>query len=64
MLWMMSAMLLVLWLVGMVSGHTMGAGIHVLLVLAIVAVCASLVRPPHTRDTIRFQTRSPTASEW
>ena len=51
MLWMLSALLLVLWLVGMVSGHTLGAGVHVLLVLAIVAVCVSLLRPQST-DTI------------
>jgi hypothetical protein len=36
----------------MATGHTMGAGIHILLVLAIIAVCASLVRPPDARDTI------------
>jgi Family of unknown function (DUF5670) len=51
MLWMVSALLLVMWLAGMVTGHTVGAGIHVLLVLALVAVCVALVRP-NRFDTI------------
>jgi uncharacterized protein DUF5670 len=51
MLWMLSALLLVLWLMGMVSGYTVGAWIHVLLVLAVVAVCVSLIRRS-TTDTI------------
>ncbi len=41
MLWMLSAMLLVLWLAAMVSG-SVGAWIHGVLVLAIVAVVLAL----------------------
>jgi len=44
MLWMLSALLLVLWLAGMVTGHTLGAWIHVLLVVAMVSVCVALLR--------------------
>lgn len=44
MLWMITALLLVLWLLGMVSGYTVGAWIHVLLVLAIIAVVIALIR--------------------
>jgi hypothetical protein len=44
MLWMISALLLVLWLLGMVSGYTLGAWIHVLLVLALIAVAIGLIR--------------------
>lgn len=43
MLWMMSAMLLVLWLAGMVTAA--GPWVHVLLVAAALSVFASLVRP-------------------
>jgi hypothetical protein len=35
--------LLILWLLGMVSGYTIGAFIHVLLVLAIVLVLVQLI---------------------
>ena len=49
MLWMLSAMLLVLWLAGMVSAT--GPWIHVVLVLAMLAIAYSLLR--HDRfDTI------------
>ncbi|MDB4971332.1 MAG: hypothetical protein JWN44_7021 [Myxococcales bacterium] len=51
MLWLLSALFLVLWLIGMVTGHTLGAGVHLLLALAMVTVCASLLRP-HMRDSI------------
>ncbi len=44
MLWMISALLLVLWLLGMVSGYTLGAWIHVLLVLALIAIAIGLIR--------------------
>ncbi len=51
MLWMVSALLLVLWLFGMVSGATPGPTIHALLVLAAISVAAALMRPG-PRDTI------------
>ena len=44
MLWMITALLLVLWLLGMVSGYTLGAWIHVLLILAVVSVAIALIR--------------------
>ena len=44
MLWLITVLLLVLWLLGMVSGYTLGAWIHVLLVLALIAVAIGLIR--------------------
>jgi hypothetical protein len=44
MLWTIFTVLLVLWLLGMVSSYTLGGFIHVLLVLAIVAVLIRLVQ--------------------
>ena len=44
MLWMITVLLLVLWLLGMVSGYTLGAWIHVLLILAVVAVILAIIR--------------------
>jgi hypothetical protein len=44
MLWTIFVILLVLWLLGMVSSYTMGGFIHILLVLAIVAVIIRLIQ--------------------
>jgi Family of unknown function (DUF5670) len=43
MLWTIFVVLLVLWLLGMVSAYTMGGFIHVLLILAVVAVAVQLI---------------------
>jgi Family of unknown function (DUF5670) len=43
MLWTLFVILLVLWLVGMVSSYTMGGFIHILLVLALVALVFQLI---------------------
>jgi len=43
MLYTLAVLLLVLWLLGMVSGYTIGAFIHVLLVVAVVLVLVQLI---------------------
>jgi hypothetical protein len=43
MLYTVAVILLVLWLLGLVSGYTIGAFIHVLLVIAIVLFVAGFV---------------------
>ena len=43
MLWTIFAILLVLWLVGMVSSYTMGGFIHLLLVVAVVMLLFNLL---------------------
>ena len=43
MLWTIFVILLVLWLLGMVSSYTFGGFIHILLVLAVVAVAIQLI---------------------
>ena len=43
MLWTVSLVLLVLWVLGLVSDNTMGGFIHVLLVVAIVMVLLRLI---------------------
>jgi hypothetical protein len=43
MLWTIFVILLVLWLVGLVSFHAIGAYIHILLVLAIVVLLIQLI---------------------
>jgi uncharacterized protein DUF5670 len=43
MLWTIFVILLVLWLLGVVSSYTMGGFIHLLLVLAIIALVFQLI---------------------
>jgi hypothetical protein len=44
MLWTIAVLLLVLWAVGMVSSYTVGGFIHLLLLLAVVAVAIRLIQ--------------------
>lgn len=43
MLWTIFVILLVLWLVGLVSGAALGAYVHILLVLALVVLVIQLI---------------------
>ncbi len=43
MLWTLFTVFLILWLLGMVSSYTMGGFIHVLLVLAVVALLVRVI---------------------
>jgi hypothetical protein len=43
MLWTLFVVLLVLWLLGVVSSYTMGGCIHLLLVLAVIALVFQLI---------------------
>ncbi|MBK8207703.1 MAG: lmo0937 family membrane protein [Planctomycetes bacterium] len=45
MLWTVVAILLVLWILGMVASSTFGGLLHVLLILIIAAVIIEVVRP-------------------
>ncbi len=44
MLWTIAVILLVLWLLGMVSSYTLGGFIHILLILAIIAVLVRIIQ--------------------
>jgi hypothetical protein len=44
MLWTIAVILMVLWLLGMVSSYTVGGFIHILLVLAIIAVLVRIIQ--------------------
>jgi hypothetical protein len=43
MLWTLFVILFIMWLLGMVSSYTLGGFIHILLVLALVAVVIQLI---------------------
>jgi len=43
MLWTIFVILLILWLLGLVSGYTMGGVIHILLVIAIIVLVVWLI---------------------
>ncbi len=44
MLWTISVILIILWLLGLVSGYTIGGFIHLLLVIAIIAVLVRIIQ--------------------
>ncbi len=44
MLWTIFVILLVLWLLGLLSGYTMGGVIHILLVIALIVLVVRLVQ--------------------
>lgn len=43
MLWLVAAVLVVLWLLGMVTSYTMGGFVHILLVVAVIVVLIRLI---------------------
>jgi len=43
MLWTLFVILFILWLLGMVTSYTLGGFIHILLVLAVVAIVVQLI---------------------
>ena len=44
MLWTITVILIILWLLGLVSSYTMGGFIHILLVIAIVVVLIRIIQ--------------------
>jgi hypothetical protein len=44
MLWTIAVILMVLWLLGLVTGHTMGYFIHILLVIAVIVVLIRIIQ--------------------
>ena len=44
MLWTVFVILLILWLLGLMTGYTMGGFIHILLVIAIVVVLVRVIK--------------------
>jgi Family of unknown function (DUF5670) len=44
MLWTIAVILVILWLLGLVSGYTLGNFIHILLVIAIIVVIVGFIQ--------------------
>lgn len=44
MLWSIALVLIVLWLLGLVTGYTMGYFIHILLVIAVIIVLVRIIQ--------------------
>ncbi len=44
MLWTIAVVLIILWMLGLVSGYTMGNFIHILLVIAIIVVLVRIIQ--------------------
>ncbi len=43
MLWTITVILIILWLLGLVSGYTLGGWVHILLVLAVIVLIFNLL---------------------
>jgi hypothetical protein len=43
MLWTIAVILVVLWLLGLITAHTMGGFVHVLLIIAIVVILVNVI---------------------
>ncbi|HWQ78061.1 MAG TPA: lmo0937 family membrane protein [Anaerovoracaceae bacterium] len=44
MLWIISVILIILWILGLVSSYTLGGFIHILLVIAIIMILVRVIR--------------------
>jgi hypothetical protein len=44
MLWTIAVVLIILWMLGLVSGYTIGSFIHILLVIAIIIVLVRVIQ--------------------
>jgi hypothetical protein len=44
MLWTIAVILIVLWFVGLISAYTMGGFIHILLVVAVIAIIVQVIQ--------------------
>jgi hypothetical protein len=44
MLWTIVVLLLILWMLGMISSYTLGGFIHILLILAVIAVLIRVIQ--------------------
>lgn len=44
MLWLIFTILLVMWLLGMISGYTLGGFLHLLLIIAVAAVLIRVIQ--------------------
>lgn len=44
MLWLIFTILMVMWLLGMVSGYTLGGFLHILLIIAIAAILIRIIQ--------------------
>ena len=53
MLWTITVILLVLWVLGLASGSAIGAWVHILLVLAIVSLVLAIIRRSSARRVRR-----------
>jgi hypothetical protein len=53
-----------LWITGLATSHTMGGFIHVLLVLAVMALMSNLIRGNHTRRVEELRSSASEPGNW
>lgn len=55
---------LALWIAGLVTAHTMGGFIHVLLVLAVMTLLSNLIRGSHSRKLEELRSSAGQPGTW
>ena len=58
MLWTIAVILLILWMLGLVTGFTMGSGIHIIFAAAVALLVVSLSQEAMTNKKLRHVLRS------
>lgn len=60
----MSVILFALWITGVATSHTMGGFIHVLLILAMVAVMSRMIRSNTSTKLAAWRASAPQSGTW
>jgi uncharacterized protein DUF5670 len=60
----MGILLFALWITGMVTSYTMGGFIHVLLILAIVAMMSRMIRSNTSTKLAEWRASEPQSGSW
>lgn len=60
----MGIILFALWITGMATSHTMGGFIHVLLILAMVAVMSRMIRSNTSTKLAELRSSTPQSGTW
>ena len=63
-MFLMSVILIVLWITGMATAHAMGGFIHVLLILAIVALMSRMIRSNTSTKLAELRSSASQSGAW
>lgn len=63
-MFLMGVILFALWITGMATSHTLGGFIHVLLILAIVALMSRMIRSNTSTNLAELRSSAPQSGTW